>query len=217
MMNKTLIMTLLKYLFLISLVVITSACSGKKVMIETPQPEEDFVITCSWSSDFMNIIHGGRKRIKEKVFVASSGELIDCGTYWRGYGPLVSMSHPLYMLTDEKTEALTINGKEIEDVLVIRPITKHTTLKHYKTKLSGRHLVEAANILASPTTFGYVDSLKSGKKLTREHYKKKYEARLTDFWNELLPIVKEDWSKNMDSGKDITVKKMVERYWMGLE
>lgn len=68
------------------------------VRINTDKPMDDFVVICEWHSDFLSL-HGGAKQVKESSFIASSGKDYACGTSLYGDGPLVTVSHPLYMTT----------------------------------------------------------------------------------------------------------------------
>lgn len=84
-------------LILLFSLLLLQGCSTM-VRINTDKPMDDFFVRCAWHSDFLSL-HGGAKQVKVKKFIASSGKDYSCGTSLYGDGPLVTVSHPLYMIT----------------------------------------------------------------------------------------------------------------------
>gem|GEM_PF-6097050 len=118
----------------------------------------------------------------------------------------------MYSDAERSVETITKNGTTIKDVLVICPITKHATFKRYKTELSGRHLVNAArNRLGGNYSGRYLDLYSSVKPVDAEAFKRKYEARLIEYWEELLPIIKDSFVN--DELRTRTPKGFVGVYW----
>ncbi|MCW8935598.1 MAG: hypothetical protein OQK98_12805 [Gammaproteobacteria bacterium] len=169
-------------------------------MIETEQPEDDFVVECSWSSKYFSL-HGGKSEVKKNVFVASSGESVDCGTSWRGDGPYVNVSHPLYMGAsgcENRVMCDTPRSRMENDILIMIPLSKEKYLDELISKYEGDTLVNAArDYLAGNFPGQYLSHYNSVKKIKPEHFKQAYEKRLTEYWEKLLPIIQDDLSNQI--------------------
>jgi hypothetical protein len=193
---------------------VLSGCSGLQVMIETEHPEDDFVVVCSWSSDFLKL-HGGASRIKENVFVASSDEVVDCGTSWRGDGPVVVVRHPLYRGTiggQHESGYKSKAGYQKGDVYVMTPKSKQQYLDELISKYEGKVLANAArDYLAGNFPSQYLSHYNSVKKIKPGHFKKMYEERLTKYWEKLLPIIQDEFTN--EKLRNYTVKDFVDKYW----
>ena len=208
-------MKTVKVFLLASVIGVLSGCfsDGPKVMIETPQPEDDFVVVCSWSSHGFGL-HGGKSRVKESVFVASSGEIVDCGMSIFGDDSLVQIQHLLYRNHSACAREETCSSKSarIEDgILIITPKSKQQELDEVIKNLSGRNLVEAAKRLGGNFPDDYLGYYSSQRKVSVAHFKSAYEDRLKKHWEILTPIITGSFSNPVLN--KYTSDDFVNRYW----
>jgi len=200
-------------LLLGSILGLLSGCfsNGPKVMIETPQAEDDFVVVCSWSSHSFGL-HGGKSQVKESVFVASSGEVVDCGMSILGDDSRVQIQHPLYRnhsgCTREETCRSSYSRME-GDLLIITPKSKQQKLNSILKTHTGDDLVRAVSGLSGFES-DYYGFYASVKKPDKAEFRKKYEERLTKYWETLLPIIYDDWARKSPEPGKITVENLVE-------
>jgi len=199
------------------LLLITSffaGCSGLQVMIEIPQPEDDFVVECSWSSKYFSM-HGGKSEVKRNTFVASSGEVVDCGTSWQGDGPSVIVSHPLYMGAfgcENRRMCDTPYSRMDDGKLIIIPVLKEKHLDDLVKIYKGEELIGVTrDRMSGDFPSDYLNIYDSKKNIDVEYFKKTYEERLIQYWNKLLPIIKGDLEKRGLRG--FTVEKAINNYW----
>ena len=208
-------MQIVKSLLISGLLGLLSGCfsNGPKVMIETPQAEDDFVVVCSWSSHSFGL-HGGKSRVKESVFVASSGEVVDCGMSIFGDDSRAQIYHPLYgdggSIRNE-TNFVTASGRVIDDIRIITPKLKQTSLDELLKTHTGDDLVRAAKRLGGNFPGDYLSYYSSQKKVSVAHFKAAYEARLVKLWEILVPILK-DYVKSRGINK-FSVESEVNIYW----
>ena len=164
---------------LLFVLLITGCVAGPKIMIETDEPADDFVVVCNW---FTNLsLHGTGSSTGKDVRVVKSGEVVDCGRSLisRGY---VSIMHPVYVLRD-------INPKEKEDgVEVIRPITRLRRLDENKTKFESGYWNDfrkpGSRYLSSFMGCGlgaeYLNNYNKVKKVDSEYFRSKYNASILE-------------------------------------
>ena len=130
-------------LFLFFMLLAPFVHAGVKVVIETSQPHDDFVIRCQWHSDFLNL-HGGSNLVKEKVFINSSGKETDCGWSLFGEGPFVDVMHPLYTPTNGCAYGSHCNTQYSHyenDVIFIKPLSIEKYLDQLELKYTGKELL----------------------------------------------------------------------------
>jgi len=182
---------------------------GPTVMIETDQPEDDFVVTCNWTSHFFSL-HGGTSGVKQNVFVVSSGEPIECGTSWFGVWGYIGVSHPLYVIGEKYEKTIYDDDGEVKYVVLV-----------YKSKLKEQYLDELIKNYKddelknwASRLGGFDDSYylhyASVKKVQDDYFNNKYRLRMTAFWKKLLPIIKDDWVRQSSNPDNITVEKIVD-------
>jgi len=87
----------LKHIILLFSFIAITGCAtvGPTVLIEAPQPANDFVVVCRWTKVPLLAVHGGGQITDEDVYVTSSGETIECG-YGYGDSASVLVMHPAY-------------------------------------------------------------------------------------------------------------------------
>ena len=202
-------------LLLGSILGLLSGCfsNGPKVMIETPQAEDDFVVVCSWSSHSFGL-HGGKSIVKESVYVASSGEIVDCGLSIFGDDSRAEIKHPLYSNASgcTKREMCGNSRSRMEgDLLIITPKSKQQELDELLKTHTGDDLVRAAKRLGGNFPDDYLGYYSSQKKVSVAHFKAAYEARLVKLWEILVPILK-DYVKSRGINK-FSVESEVNIYW----
>ncbi len=132
-----------RIILLVSLLYITGCASvGPKIIIETPEPAEDFVVLCQW---YKNTIfsggHGGKSKVGQDVYVTESGKEVNCGISLTGSDGLVLIKHPVYVLGDGK-ENYTKDG--VKHIVMNK--TKLDLLDKQKTKFEAGHW----NTLSAP-------------------------------------------------------------------
>jgi len=107
------------FLLLLSVFLLPSCASfGPTVMIQTEQPEQDFVVVCTWAKQPLLGVHGGHQEIKRNVYVTDSNEEVSCGVSLLGGKGIVQTMHPLYW------------GGTAEEVDGVRIIHNQTKLHH---------------------------------------------------------------------------------------
>ena len=80
------------------LILFVSGCAtvGPTVLIETPEPANDFVVICSWYQTPLLALHGGGKLVSESVYLAQTNEKISCGP-GIGDSAIIKIMHPIYI------------------------------------------------------------------------------------------------------------------------
>lgn len=86
----------LTFTALITFTVSGCATIGPTVLIETPKPAQDFVVICSWYQVPLLAFHGGGRLTNEYVYIADSGEEINCGI-GAGDSATIKVMHPIYI------------------------------------------------------------------------------------------------------------------------
>jgi len=209
-------MQIVKSLLISGLLGLLSGCfsNGPKVMIETPQAEDDFVVVCSWSSHSFGL-HGGKSIVKESVYVASSGEIVDCGLSIFGDDSRAEIKHPLYSNASgcTKREMCGNSRSRMEgDLLIITPKSKQQELDELLKTHTGDDLVRAAKRLGGNFPDDYLGYYSSQKKVSVAHFKAAYEARLKKLWEILVPILKDEMEAR--GAQNYTVERKVSTYWV---
>jgi len=126
-------MKTLKPFILVVLFLLVTGCAsfGPTIVIETPEPAEDFVVLCQWYDDSLFFgAHGGKAQVGDKVFVTKSGEEVECGLNLRGGDGSVSIIHPVYVGASVSTKT---KGNESDAIEVIDGVIH---IKLTKTKLN---------------------------------------------------------------------------------
>jgi len=163
-----------------------NAYAGLRVVIETEKPVSDFVVVCQWYSDFINL-HGGKKRVKHKLFVASSGEEVDCG--WALYGDAsVEIKHPLYLTHHGCTYSEICDSpyqKVVGDILHMYPISidKHLDTIKQEQKGNDKELrYHVLGFVAAHFNDNYFSSYRKVKTVDMDYFRATYNDDLVNFW-----------------------------------
>ena len=171
---------------ILALAFTTNAYAGLKVVIDTEKPVSDFVIVCQWYSDFLSL-HGGGKRVYHKVFVASSGEEIDCG--WALYGDAsAEIRHPLYMTHYGCTYSKGCDSpyqKIVGGVLHLYPISidKHLDTIKQEHKGNDKELrFRLLGFLGAHFHQHYFRYYRKVKKVNMDYFRATYNDDLVKFW-----------------------------------
>ena len=169
----------------------SNAYAGLKVVIETEKPVSDFVVECQWFSDFLNL-HGGKKQVKNKVFVASSGEEIDCG--WALYGDASAMIfHPLYMTHYGCTYSKGCDSpyqEVVEGVLHLYPVSIDKQLELFKQELKDEKLRQRLKgFLGAHFHDNYFRYYRKVKKVDMNYFRATYSEDLEKYWIKVREIL----------------------------
>lgn len=193
---------------------VTNAYAGLKVVIETEKPVSDFVVVCQWYSDFLNL-HGGKKRVYHKVFIASSSEEVDCG--WALYGDTsVMIWHPLYLRQHGCTYIKGCDSpyqKVIGDVLHLYPISIDNHLDTIKQKYrdNNKELRQRLRgFLGTHFDDHYFYYYRKVKRVDMNNFRATYSEDLEKFWTAVKKT-----NEFGDESFDPAVA--VERYWKSNE
>lgn len=200
-------MNLLKrFILLFSFLYVTGCATvGPTLIIETPEPAEDFVVICKWGTTFNQA-----GTFDEDVHVIKSGEKLSCGFNLLGRAS-ASMQHPIY----------TVGTMEVVDgVEIIKPITKLQRLDEIKvqfesgfwdeSKWPGSYYADSVKGLCwfPPKYFNYYQKVKT---VTLEHFKSLYYKDILQCYERVVPILKK-YDKSYKDMKDAL--DYVEGFWV---
>ena len=166
---------------------------GPTIIIETPEPTEDFVVLCNKSKNYI-ISHGaGSYNVIYNVRVAKSGEKVDCGYLFTGEAYSTSVLHPIY--TGDGSQNYVKDG--IKRIVLNK--TKLQILDEQKAKFEAgewdNHLNPGAQYARNLTGCGfpnqYFDYYKEDKKVDKEHFKKLYHEPMLECFIRSFAITKE--------------------------
>lgn len=198
------------FIILASFLTVTGCASfGPTVLIETPQPADDFVVVCQWYKMPLLEFHGGSKLSGEDVYVTPSGETINCGL-GSGESTQVKVLHPIYA----NPEIV-----EHEGVSVYRYTkTKLDILDEQKAKFEvgfwDKHKSPgtkyARSLVGCGFPYQYFDYYSGVKKVDKEYFKALYHEPMLACFKRTYPITKkydpqigkqlpkaEEWMKRM--------------------
>lgn len=204
-------MNILKHFILLlsSLYITGCATVGPLVLIETPEPAEDFVVVCGWSKVPLLALHGGGQVTDEDVYVVSSGESVECGL---GYGDSakVKVMHPVYV----KPEIIKRDGASVYHYTK----TKLDVLDELKAKFEAgfwdkeRHpgLVYANNLVRCGFPHQYFKYYSKAKNVDVNYFKEKYHQLILQCQETTFPI-----RKKYLPGYEYypNPKSLMDRYW----
>jgi len=166
-----------------------AAHAGVRVIIDTDEPVGDFVIRCQWHSDFLNL-HGGKKLVKEKVFVTASGKPTDCGWSLFGEGPSAEVMHPLYVTVlgcAFDSMCNTPYSSYDENSITIRPVSIEQHLDELVKQHQGDDLSQAVKgFVAAHFDKAYFRYYRSVKKIDMAYFRETYTERLKQFWQRAI-------------------------------
>lgn len=188
---------------------LSSGCAsfGPTVLIETPEPAEDFVVLCEWYKDGLLNIHGGMKQSDWKAFVTESGKEVDCGmSIWGGEGSATIM-HPLY--AGGRACEVGCDSELVikeDDIYIIRPHTLEEALDLLVKRHSGKDVLPYIRNYGSVNR-KYYKYYKINKPLDIKHMRELYDKRLINYWYKLKNI------RESFGGKFIQPEKHLEYYW----
>ena len=179
-------MNTLKQLTLLFTFLVVTGCStvGPKIVIETIEPAEDFVVLCQW---YKNTIfgggHGGKSKVGQDVYVTESGKEVDCGISLTGGDGLVLIKHPIYVLGDGKAN-YTKDG--VQHIVINK--TKLDLLDEQKEKFEAGYWDKQRNpegsYLGSRPGCGfsrqYFDYYKQVRRIEVEHFKTLYQKSILE-------------------------------------
>ena len=176
---------------LLAIFLVPLSHAGTKFVIETDQPEDFFVVSCTWSSDFL-VLHGGRKKTKEKIFITSSGKEIDCGWSLFGKGPSIDVMHPLYVSVNACAYGPECNSKYSSYTngrIIVKPVPIEQFLSAAKTKYKNEELYNYIRGFCA-AHFGdyYFKKYNSVSRIDIYRFKKAYSDRLKQFWKRAATI-----------------------------
>lgn len=185
-------MNKLKLIIPVIAILLNTGCAsfGPTVLIETPEPAEDFVVLCEWYKSSMINLHGsGRSLSYSKVFITESGKEVDCGMSIFGGVAGASILHPLYT---------NMQGEDVDGVSVIRPKSKLEIIDEQKAKFEAGFWdkyknpgFEYANNLVS-CGFGhkYLDYYSEAKEVNIGHFKQLYHVPMLKCLSRTFDITK---------------------------
>ena len=212
-------MNTLKQLTLLFTFLVVTGCStvGPKIVIDTPEPAEDFVVLCQW---YKNTIfgggHGGKSKVGQDIYVTESGKEVDCGISLTGGDGLVLIKHPIYVLGDGKAN-YTKDG--VQHIVINK--TKLDILDEKKVKFEAKKLID--NSLASleyARSVGaicgfpheYFEYYTSIKKPEKTHFQRLYNDDLEECFRRVIPLLNK-YSPNSYPGVRPTASEMMKQYW----
>ena len=183
--------SLKQFILLISLLTITGCATvGPKIVIETPEPAEDFVVLCEWHAErLFSDGHGGRSLVGDKVFVTKSDAKVDCGINITGGAATANIYHPIYVgavYVSEKTSESDMVYKKDGVIHVKMNKTKLDILDEQKAKFEAgywdKQLNSGAAYARSLTGCGfphqYFEYYSQVKKVNVEHFQSLYHEPL---------------------------------------
>ena len=187
-------MNKLKLLIPLLIVLINSGCAsfGPTVRIETSEtseasePVEDFVVVCGWYSG--GFLHGSGSRERYKVFIAESGEEVDCGLGFEADNQ-VQVMHPLYT---------NMEGTEVNGITVVRTKNKLQILDKQKEKFEAGFWRNESDPLkryfkslpGCGFPHQYFDYYNEVKNVDMEYFEKKYNDPIYECHKRQYPIIK---------------------------
>jgi hypothetical protein len=199
-------MNILKRLTLLIIFLMVTGCAsfGPTLVIETPEPAEDFVVICEWHKrTWLSGGHGGKQRISYKVNVVASDEEVDCGMNLTGGDGSVDIWHPVYMgagITAKTKSEESDRLEMIDGVMHIKMNkTKLDILDEQKAKFEAgywdRYMNPGAEYARSFTGCSfphqYFDYYSEAKKVDVAHFKQLYHKPILECFNQTFPIRKQ--------------------------
>ena len=176
---------------LLAIFLVPLSHAGTQFVIETDQAEDFFVVSCTWSSDFL-VLHGGRKKTKEKVFITSSGKEIDCGWSLFGKGPSIEVMHPLYVSVDACAYGPECNSKYssyTNGKIIVKPVPIEQFLSTVAEKYKNKELYNyIRGFCAAHFDNYYFKKYNSIRQIDIYRFKQAYSDRLKIFWKRAATI-----------------------------
>ncbi len=201
--------------FVLVLILISGYLSrGPTLIIETPQPAQDFVVLCSWSTGSSGFIHGGRSMIAKKPYVISSGEEFSCGFSLKAAlalgVPMVQVMHPIYWEADVSVE----NGVKVYRYTK----TKLDMLDELKTRFEAGEWADRLNpgaayarsLVGCGFPHQYFDYYSEVKKVDKDHFKKIYNEPMLECMKRTFPIRKQ-YLRGFENYPD--AEEYIEKMW----
>jgi len=202
------------FLILILSIFLLPGCAsfGPTVMIQTEQPEQDFVVVCTWAKQPLLAVHGGHQEIKRNVYVTDSNEEVNCGLSLWGAAANSQTMHPLYW------------GGELEikeGVRIVKPQTKLHHLDELKQKFESgfwdqdsapgfRYADSAGRVCGFPNMYFKYYS-EAGYKIDVEHFKRLYHESMLECFKKTFPLQKK--YKPRSSKTQPSAEEWMDRLW----
>jgi len=203
---------LFKYLTIVINVSFATGCAtiGPTVVIETPEPADDFIVVCKWSKMPLLAVHGGGRITDKDIYVTSSGETIHCGL---GYGDSASaqVMHPVFRIDRSNSYK-----KDNVEYIVMKSILSYPV--EQKTKYDSGFWDKYSNPdIEYARSFGgcgfgfYLDYYNKIKRPDKEYFFKKYNDILLECNN----LIYKEVSKynTVIAERSFDVEKTMKRIW----
>ena len=182
-----------QFVLLISVLYITGCTTaGPKIVIETNEPAEDFVVLCYKTKDYLIGHNASGYAVIDSIFVAESGKEVDCGVMLGGSGSSVSVLHPV--LSSDGKSNYTKNGVKH----LIYNKTQLDLLDEQKAKFEAGYWdkyknpgFEYANSVSGcGISFSYLDKYSKAKKVDKAHFKSLYDKPMSKCLTRLVNVYK---------------------------
>ena len=211
-------MKTLKRLILSVLFLVVTGCAsvGPKIVIETPEPAEDFVVLCQWyQKTIFSGGHGGGSKVDQDVYVTESGKEVDCGTRLTGGDGLVLIYHPIYSgsgsednYTKDGVQHIVMNKTKLD--LLDEQKAKFEAGYWDKNRNPGARYAESLG--GCGFSHQYFDYYSQVKKVDKEHFKNLYSDFFLKCKQRVLPI-KNKYLQHTYQGKRPSPEKSIENLW----
>jgi len=192
-------------ILLLSFLYITGCATvGPTLIIETPEPAEDFVVICKWGTTFNQA-----GTFDEDVHVIKSGEKLSCGFNILGRAS-ASMQHPIYT---------GWHSTIVDDVRIVKVKTKLQRLDEIKTQFESGFWDEfnnpgyqyASSVGNCGLGFSYLDKYSTVKQVDKAHFKKLYNEPIEKCLTRVIKIYKKYQPRSSKSFTD--GKTRMKKFW----
>lgn len=183
-----------RIILLVSFLYITGCATvGPKIVIETNEPAEDFVVLCYKTKDYLIGHNASGYDVVDSVIVTESGKEIDCGLMLGGSGSRVSVLHPV-LVADAKSNYIK-DG--VEHIVMNK--TKLDVLDEQKEKFEAgywdkdrwpqsRYADSIKGVCWFPNQ--YFDYYRKIKSIKLEYFKSLYYEPVLQCYKRVVPILR---------------------------